>query len=126
MKRLIMSVGFMFALMLVTSCATTRHELKAGSSRLVVAVIPDPYDRWESAKVYLNGHFVDTAVPGSDQKTYDLAQGNYDVKVITDGYETCEGNVSLIEGRKQHYIEFHPKKVFRRSMSAALRKFFSN
>jgi hypothetical protein len=92
----------------------------------VVAVIPEPYEKWESSRVYLNGQYVDTAVPGSDQKTYDLAQGNYDVKVVTEGYETCEENVSLIEGRKQHYIEFHPKKVFRRPLKAAFQKFFSN
>ena len=123
-KKIPMLTGCLLALIFVTSCATT--PLHSGSSKLVICVLPEPYERWEIAKVYLNGQYVDSAVPGNDRVTYDLAPGEYRIKVITDGYETCRESVSLIEGPKQQYVEFHPKKMLRRSVPAAIEKFFSN
>lgn len=115
----------MLAIVFVTSCATSRQDLEAGGSRLIIQVLPEPYGKWQAAKVYLNGQYIETAVPGNDQISYDLAPGKYTIKVITDGYETCEENVSLVEGKKQQYIELRPKKSVNSDFMAAVKKFFS-
>ena len=128
MKRIIMSARYawlMLALVLATSCATTT-PLQSGSSSLSIRVMPDPGTGWKTARIYLNEQCVDTAIPDHDKITFSLAPGKYDVKVILAGYETCEETVSLIEGRQEQYIEFHPKKALLSPLTRSIQRFFSN
>lgn len=123
MKRLPRLTGGILLLLLITSCTTP--VLKSGSSSLAIRILPEPNNQWQTAKIFLNGQCVETAFPNDNLKTFDLAPGKYDVKIVTPGYRTCNESVSLIDGRKQQYIEFRPKKGRDESLNAALDRFFS-
>jgi hypothetical protein len=123
MKQLIRLTGGILTLLLITSCTTP--ILKSGSSSLAIRILPEPNNQWQTAKIFLNGQCVETAFPDDNLKTFDLAPGKYDVKIVTPGYRTCTESVSLIDGRKQQYIEFRPKKGRDESLNAALDRFFS-
>ncbi|MEI6166455.1 MAG: hypothetical protein WCS52_04615 [bacterium] len=123
MKQLIRLTGGILTLLLITSCSTP--ILKSGTSSLAIHILPEPNNQWQTAKIFLNGQCVETAFPDDNLKTFDLAPGKYDVKIVTPGYQTCTESVSLIDGRKQQYIEFRPKKGRDESLNAAIDRFFS-
>jgi hypothetical protein len=123
MKKYAMLMGCSLALLFVSACTTP--ILQSGSSRLAIRILPEPENQWQTAKIFLNGHCVETAFPDDNLKTFDLASGPYDVKIVTPGYQTCTESVSLIEGRKQQYLEFHPKKGRDESLNAAIKRFMS-
>ncbi len=122
-RKFMMVVGCLCLLVLGTSCSTA--PLMPGNASLVIRVLPDPSEGWKTALIYLNGQYVDTAVPGSDEKTYDLAPGKYSITVTIEGYETWKESVTLFEGKKKQYIELHPKKTFVKPLSSSIHRFFS-
>lgn len=122
MKKCAMLIGCVLTLLCVSSCTTP--VLKSGSSSLAIRILPEPNNQWQTAKIFLNGNCVETASPDDNLKTFELAPGHYDVKIVTPGYQTCTESVSLIEGRKQQSIEFHPKKGRDKTLNAALNRFF--
>ena len=124
MTRKFMIMAVCVCLLIVgASCSTA--PLLSGNARLVIRVLPDPLEGWKTALIYLNGQYVDTAVPGSDEKSYDLAPGKYSITVKIEGYETWKESVTLFEGQKKQYIELHPKKTFVKPLSSSIHRFLS-
>jgi hypothetical protein len=92
---------------LMSSCQTT--GISPGENPLILRVLPE--GEWRIAKIYLNSEYVDTAEPGGDQRTLNVAAGKYHIRIETDNHETWEDTVSVIDGIGTQYIRLHPKAL---------------
>jgi len=109
MKHRIFTItGAVAAAFILCSCATS--EIKSGEESLVVRILPQ--GAWPTSKIYLNNQYIDTAVPGADQRVFKVAPGHYRIRLVTDNHTTCEETVTIVGGMGgKNYFEFHPKQL---------------
>lgn len=106
--NLLKTLGAVAATLVLSSCATP--ELKSGDESLTIRVMPQ--GEWKTAKVYLNDQYVDTAVPGADQRMFKVAPGRYKIRLETDNHDKCEATATVVgEMRGKNYFEFHPQQI---------------